>query len=147
MKLELPLLLLLDPVLHAGEGTFDPGDQLVQVFHESLLGIAVESGPIDDRPGAPSVACHRPGTGTLLGIPGRTSPCHSPPGLRTLCLQRIGYNLPRLADDGLEVRLVLEALRVDLVNILSAGRPGREPTTGRDHLQPADRRVVARRAG
>src|SRR5260221_2499854 len=37
----------------------------------------------------------------------------------------------------------LEALRVDLVEVLGAGGTGREPAASRDHLQASDRRVVA----
>src|SRR3712207_7741211 len=39
-----------------------------------------------------------------------------------------------------------EALGVDLVDVLRARRPGREPAVLGGHLQPPDRRVVARRA-
>ena len=56
--------------------------------------------------------------------------------------QRLADDLLRLADDGVEVGLVLEALGVDLVDVLGARRPGREPAAGRHHLQPADRRAV-----
>src|SRR6266542_4696147 len=46
--------------------------------------------------------------------------------------------------DCLHVLLVLEALRVDLVDVLRAGRASREPATGGHDLQAADRGVVAR---
>ena len=57
-------------------------------------------------------------------------------------------------DDGagllLHLREVLgaaEGLGVDLVDVLGARRPGGEPGVLRDHLQPADRGVVAGRPG
>src|SRR2546422_11192782 len=50
----------------------------------------------------------------------------------------------RVAHDGVEVSLVLEAFRVDLVDVLRAGRPRREPAAASDDLQTADRRIVAR---
>ena len=53
----------------------------------------------------------------------------------------------RLAHDGVQVGLVLETLGVDLVDVLGAGGPGREPAACGDDLQAADRRVVARGAG
>ena len=40
----------------------------------------------------------------------------------------------------------LEALGVDLVDVLGARRPGGEPAVGRRHLQPADGGAVARGA-
>ena len=43
----------------------------------------------------------------------------------------------------LQMRFVLEALGVDLVDVFSAGWPGREPAVFGDDLQAADRRVVA----
>src|SRR6266446_1540496 len=57
------------------------------------------------------------------------------------------YHRLRFAHDGVEVSLVLEALRVDLVDVLRAGRPRREPAAPGDDLQPADRLAVARGAG
>src|SRR6267378_2617253 len=49
------------------------------------------------------------------------------------------------AEQGLQMRRALEALRIDLVDVLGARRPGREPTVrGRD-LQAADAGVVAGR--
>ena len=54
-------------------------------------------------------------------------------------------DLPCVLDDLLQVILALEALRVELVDVLGAGRAGREPAAvGRD-LHAADGRVVARR--
>src|SRR5262245_52024548 len=67
----------------------------------------------------------------------------SPRGLS----DRRGHDPLCLADDRVQVGLVLEALGVELVDVLGAGRPGREPATGRHDLQPADRGVVARGAG
>ena len=61
--------------------------------------------------------------------------------------QRLVHHLLRLADDGVEVRLVLEALRVDLVDVLGAGGPRREPAAGGDDLQAADRRRCCRVRG
>ena len=43
--------------------------------------------------------------------------------------------------------LSLEALRVDLVDVLRAGGPGREPAVRGHDFQSADRRVVARARG
>src|SRR5688572_10076687 len=43
-----------------------------------------------------------------------------------------------------QVPLIAEALRVDLVHVLRAGRPRREPPVRRHHLEAADLRVVAR---
>ena len=37
---------------------------------------------------------------------------------------------------------ILKALRIDLVDVLGAGRPGREPTIIGHDLQPADRGAV-----
>ena len=38
--------------------------------------------------------------------------------------------------------LILEALRIDLIDVLGAGRPGREPAIIGHDLQPADRGAV-----
>src|SRR5262245_12441517 len=62
-------------------------------------------------------------------------------------VQGVAHDLLRLAHDGVEVGLVLEALRVDLVDVFRAGRPGREPATGGHDLQAADRGVIARGTG
>ena len=77
---------------------------------------------------------------------GRVTPFH---GWSWLCgvRARIGDDLLSLGDDGVEVRRVLEALGVDLVDVLRARRPGGEPAARGDDLQPADRRVVAGRRG
>ena len=60
------------------------------------------------------------------------NPVHQRLGLRLHLLQVIG---------------ALEGLRVDLVDVLGAGRAGGEPGVLRDHLQPADGRSVAGRLG
>jgi hypothetical protein len=56
---------------------------------------------------------------------------------------RILRQLPNL----LEMRLASEALGVDLVDFLGAGWTHREPAALGRHLQPADRRVIARCGG
>ena len=53
---------------------------------------------------------------------------------------------PSLGHDGVQVRLVDEALRVDLVDVLGARRPGREPAASGHDLQAADRGAIARGA-
>src|SRR5438876_10933345 len=60
--------------------------------------------------------------------------------------QRVADDLLGLGDYGIQVRLVLEALRVDFIDILGAGRPCGEPAAGRDDFQSAARGVVARGA-
>src|SRR5215475_6464088 len=52
----------------------------------------------------------------------------------------------RFLHDGLEVSLALEALRVELVDVLRAGRSGGEPARVGDDLQSSDLLVVAGRA-
>src|SRR6266540_6549761 len=54
---------------------------------------------------------------------------------------------PGLVDDPLQVLLAEEALRVDLVDVLGAGRPGGEPAVLGGDLHPADRGAVAWRGG
>ena len=51
-----------------------------------------------------------------------------------------------LVEDPLEALLAVEALRVDLVDVLGPGRPRGEPAVLGDDLQAADRRAVAGRA-
>ena len=51
----------------------------------------------------------------------------------------------RFLQDLLQVIRAREALAVDLVDVLGARRPRREPAALRDHLDAADRRAVARR--
>ena len=52
-------------------------------------------------------------------------------------------NLLRFADDRIQMRLALKAFRINLVNVFRAGRPGREPSAGRHHLKPTDRRAIS----
>ena len=59
----------------------------------------------------------------------------------------LGHDPPRLVHDGVEVALVPEALRVELVDVLRARGPDGEPAARRDDLQAADRLVDARRPG
>src|SRR6516162_6020627 len=60
--------------------------------------------------------------------------------------ERAVHHRVRLAHDGVQVRLVLEALRVDLVDVLRTRRARGEPAAAGYDLQAADRRVVARGA-
>jgi len=60
--------------------------------------------------------------------------------------QRIVHHRLRLTDDGIEVRIVFEALRIDLVDGLGTRWAGCEPAAARDHLEAADRGIVARGA-
>ena len=53
--------------------------------------------------------------------------------------QGIAHDLLGLADDGLEVLLVPEALCVDLVVVLRPGRPCREPAAPGHDLEAPDR--------
>src|SRR5439155_6769515 len=57
---------------------------------------------------------------------------------RSDSLDRFRHDGFRLVDDALQVRLVAEAFRVDLVDVLRAGRTGREPAVLRDDLEAAD---------
>src|SRR3974390_819135 len=68
---------------------------------------------------------------------------HRQPASATRVLQHPVDDLLGLAHPGLQVGLASETLGVDLVEILGAGRPGREPAVGRNHLEAADRRVIA----
>src|SRR5262249_56978540 len=52
-----------------------------------------------------------------------------------------------LAHERVQVCGALEALRVDLVDVLRPRRPGREPSAARRNLQAVDRRVVGWRSG
>ncbi len=61
--------------------------------------------------------------------------------------QRVVHNLLGLAYDSVQMRLVLEAFRVDLVDVFRARGPGRKPAASGHHLQAADWGVVARGAG
>src|ERR1700744_4423065 len=70
----------------------------------------------------------------------------SPAGRRLVPDGR-GDDGPRFFLNGGEVLRAAEGLGVELVDVLGAGRAGGEPAGPGDHLQPADRRVVARRGG
>ena len=61
-------------------------------------------------------------------------------------VQGVIHDALGLCQDGVQVRLIFEALRVDLVNVLRPRRPGRKPTTGGDDLQPAYRGIISRGA-
>jgi hypothetical protein len=61
--------------------------------------------------------------------------------------QGIAHDLLGLADDGLEVLLVPEALCVDLVDVLRPGRPCRKPAAPGHDLEAPDGGIVARRLG
>src|SRR5213593_1452897 len=52
-----------------------------------------------------------------------------------------------LAHERIEVRRAFKTLRVDLVDVLRAGRPSREPPARGHDLQTVYRRVVARGPG
>src|SRR5208283_1804518 len=60
---------------------------------------------------------------------------------------RRGDDLARLFLDGGQVLGSAEGFGVQLVDVFGAGRTGGEPAGRRDHLESADRRVVARRGG
>src|SRR5881392_1706334 len=53
-------------------------------------------------------------------------------------------DLPGLVLDAGQVAGSLERLGVELVDVLGARRPGREPAGGGDDLEPAERLAVAR---
>ena len=57
----------------------------------------------------------------------------------------VDYHL-RLAQDIAQMVFTAETLRVDFVNVLSAGRPCSEPAAGGNYLQTADGYAVAWRA-
>ena len=54
-----------------------------------------------------------------------------------------GHDLPGFGHDGIQMRLAGVTLRVDLVDVLGAGRPGGKPAVGGHDFQAADRGVVA----
>src|SRR6476659_9949994 len=54
----------------------------------------------------------------------------------------IGHNFLSFLHDCGQMTLILKALCIDLVDVLGAGRPGREPAIIRHDLQPADRGAV-----
>src|SRR5207244_353574 len=61
--------------------------------------------------------------------------------------QRPPHDRLRLKNDGGQVFLALEALGVELVDVLGARRAGGKPAVGRRHLQPADGCPIAWRRG
>src|SRR5258708_35717356 len=69
---------------------------------------------------------------------------HSRPDFRG---QRIFHNLLRLGHDESQMFLIAKTLRINLVNIFRAGRPGGEPAAVGHDFQPADGGVVARGTG
>src|SRR5260370_39294807 len=62
-------------------------------------------------------------------------------------VQRVVDDLLGFAHHRVEVSLVLEALRVDLVDVLRAGGPGCKPAAGSHDFQALDGGAVPRRAG
>src|SRR5690606_12419854 len=58
--------------------------------------------------------------------------------------ERLRDDRLRLRDDGVQVVLAAEALRVDLVDVLGAGRARREPAVLGDDLETADRAARGR---
>src|SRR5262245_4998178 len=61
--------------------------------------------------------------------------------------QGVVHDPPGFIDNPVQMCLVLEALGVDLVNVLCAGRTGSKPAAGCHDLQAPNRSVVARGAG
>src|SRR6476620_2812122 len=54
----------------------------------------------------------------------------------------IGHNFLSFLHDRGQMTLILEALCIDLVDVLGAGRPGGEPAIIGHHRQPANRSTV-----
>src|SRR5262245_42154868 len=86
-----------------------------------------------------------PSWSSLAKTPGEGPPLRSPPGTAASCGrpdcgvdERLGP-----AHQGVQVCRTPEAFRVDLVDILSAGRPGREPPARGDDLEAVDGRTIA----
>ena len=52
------------------------------------------------------------------------------------------HDLLSFAHDSVQVSLIFEALRIDLVDVLGARGPGREPAVVGHNLEAADRRAV-----
>src|SRR5262245_5204887 len=73
----------------------------------------------------------------MLGSPPETV-AHSLVVTNRSADERLGF-----VQEGFQVGRTLEALRVDLVNVLGAGRPGREPPARGDDLEAVYRRAVA----
>ena len=59
-------------------------------------------------------------------------------------LQRRVNDALRLLQDRAQMLLAAKTLAIDLVDILGTRRPGGEPAAGRDHLDAADGRIIAR---
>src|SRR6185312_4984774 len=81
----------------------------------------------------------------LMLFASRVTPSQPPPasrGRRNLRQRRVHHRL-RFLQQALEVRLVLEALGVDLVDRLGAGGARGEPAAGGGGLDAADRGAVA----
>ena len=57
--------------------------------------------------------------------------------------QRVAHNCLRFIDDGIQVSLILEAFRVNLVDVFCAGRTRGKPTAAGHDFQTTDLRVVA----
>src|SRR5712664_627246 len=58
-----------------------------------------------------------------------------------------GHDFLGLAHNSVQVGLILEAFRINLVDALGARRPGRKPAAGRYDLQATYRGVVSRGVG
>src|SRR5437016_5071361 len=57
--------------------------------------------------------------------------------------ERAANDDARLVHDGIQVRWIPKTLGIDLVKVLRAGWPGREPAVRRNYLQPTNRSVIA----
>src|SRR5271154_1699442 len=58
--------------------------------------------------------------------------------------QRVVYHLLGFAHNRSQVRFALEALGIDLIDVLGSRRPGRKPAVRGHNFQAADWRIVAR---
>src|SRR5262245_30054504 len=85
-------------------------------------------------------------TSSLTSLMSFSSGDEVPKLTRSVTGQGISNNPLRFANDRVEVRLTLEALRVELVHVFGAGWPGCEPAVFGDDLQPADGGIIARSA-
>src|SRR5690606_24463570 len=84
----------------------------------------------------------------MAAICGRSRPRPLPQrgmGVSSGIGERRVYDALRLGEDRLQVVAAFEAFAVDLVDVLGARRPRGEPAGFGDHLDAADRRVVAGR--
>src|SRR5882724_9213776 len=61
--------------------------------------------------------------------------------------ERVVHHFPRLGDNGIQVSLILEALRVNFVDVLRTGRPGGKPTAGSHYFEATDRSIVGGSSG